>query len=206
VAAGKRRVSDRFRDELDQLRDAGLYRELRPTSDGTNAWVTLEGRRVLLLCSNDYLGLAGHPALAEAAARAAREWGVGAGASRLVSGSLRIHDELETRLARLKHTEAALLFPSGYHANIGAITALVGKGDAVFSDALNHASIIDGCRLSGRACTSTPMATPMRSVARCAAARRRDGGSSSRTRSSAWTAIALRWPSSASSPPRTTRC
>jgi 8-amino-7-oxononanoate synthase len=142
-------MTDRFRNELEELRDAGLYRELRPTTDGTNAWVTLEGRRVLLLCSNDYLGLAGHPALADAAARAAREWGVGAGASRLVSGSLRIHNELETRLARLKHTEAALLFPSGYHANIGAVTALVGKGDAVFSDALNHASIIDGCRLSG---------------------------------------------------------
>jgi 8-amino-7-oxononanoate synthase len=93
--------------------------------------------------------LANHPALIEAAARAAHDYGVGAGASRLISGSLTIHRDLESRLAELKRTEAALLFPSGYQANIGAITALVGRGDAIFSDALNHASIIDGCRLSG---------------------------------------------------------
>jgi 8-amino-7-oxononanoate synthase len=140
---------DRFRDDLEHVRAAGLYRELRPTQGPVDTWVTIEGRPVLLLCSNNYLGLANHPALAAAAAEAARLHGVGAGASRLVSGSMTIHHELEKRLARLKGAEAALLFPSGYHANIGAITALIGTGDAVFSDQLNHASIIDGCRLSG---------------------------------------------------------
>jgi 8-amino-7-oxononanoate synthase len=138
-----------FGDELARIRDAGLLRVLRESAGAVDRWVTVDGRRVLLLCSNNYLGLANHPALADAAARAARTYGVGAGASRLISGSLPIHTELETRLATSKHAEAALLFPSGYHANIGAITALVGRGDAIFSDALNHASIIDGCRLSG---------------------------------------------------------
>ena len=141
--------ASRFDDELERLRDAGLYRTLRQSAGPPDRWVTVDGRRALLFCSNNYLGLANHPALADAAARAAREHGVGAGASRLISGSLPIHHALEERLARLKNTEAALLFPTGYHANVGTITALVGRGDAVFSDALNHASIIDGCRLSG---------------------------------------------------------
>ncbi len=138
-----------YRDELARIRAAGRYRELRRLDGPVDTWVTVDGHRALLLCSNNYLGLANHPALAEAAARAARAWGVGAGASRLIAGSLTLHADLEARLARLKGTEAALLFPSGYHANIGAITALVGSGDAVFSDELNHASLIDGCRLSG---------------------------------------------------------
>jgi 8-amino-7-oxononanoate synthase len=139
---------DRIHEELEQIRGAGLWRTLRRVESAVDTWVTVDGRRALLLCSNNYLGLANHPALAEAAARAAREYGVGAGASRLISGSLTLHTELEARLAVLEGTEAALLFPTGYHANIGAITALVGRDDAVFSDALNHASIIDGCRLS----------------------------------------------------------
>ena len=142
-------MSDQFDDELDHLRAAGLWRELRRIEGAVDTWVTVDGVRALLLCSNNYLGLANHPALAEAAARAAHTYGVGAGASRLISGSLAIHRDLEARLARFKHTAAALLFPSGYHANLGAITALVRRGDAVFSDQLNHASIIDGCRLSG---------------------------------------------------------
>lgn len=108
----------------------------------------VDGRRALLLCSNNYLGLANHPALREAALRALAESGVGAGASRLVSGSMREHRELEDALAALKRTEAALVFTSGYHANVGTIPALVGREDEVFSDALNHASLIDGCRLS----------------------------------------------------------
>jgi len=140
---------DRFDDELAHIRAAGLWRELRRIEGAVDTWVTVDGVRALLLCSNNYLGLANHPALAEAAARAAHTYGVGAGASRLISGSLAIHRDLETRLARFEHTEAALLFPSGYHANVGAITTLVHRGDAVFSDRLNHASIIDGCRLSG---------------------------------------------------------
>ncbi len=111
--------------------------------------MTIDGQRALLLCSNNYLGLANHAAVREAAIRAAADYGVGAGASRLISGSMRLHHALEEQLAAFKGTQAALLFNSGYHANIGAVSALVGKDDAVFSDALNHASIIDGCRLSG---------------------------------------------------------
>jgi glycine C-acetyltransferase/8-amino-7-oxononanoate synthase len=103
---------------------------------------------VLLLCSNNYLGLADHPRVREAAADAAMRWGVGAGASRLVSGTMTAHRRLEERLADFKHTRAALLFGSGYLANIGVITTLAGAGEVVFSDELNHASIIDGCRLA----------------------------------------------------------
>ncbi len=134
--------------ERRRRRAAGLQREMRPVDGAQDAFLTVDGRRVLSLCSNNYLGLANHPALAEAAARAARELGIGAGASRLISGSMRIHHDLEDRLGDLKGTERALLFTSGYHANLGTISALVGAGDAVFSDALNHASLIDGCRLS----------------------------------------------------------
>lgn len=108
----------------------------------------IDGRSLICLCSNNYLGLANHPELIEAACRAARDFGVGAGASRLISGSMRIHRELEERLAAFKGTEACVLFNSGYHANVGTVAALVGPGDAVFSDELNHASLIDGCRLS----------------------------------------------------------
>jgi len=142
------RADDVATCELERRRAAGLLRRLRPIDGPQDPWVTIDGRRVLLLCSNNYLGLATHPALREAAAQAARDWGVGAGASRLISGSLRLHEMLEDQLAALKGTAAALLFGSGYQANVGAITALVGPDDAVFSDELNHASIIDGCRLS----------------------------------------------------------
>jgi 8-amino-7-oxononanoate synthase len=133
---------------LEARRAAGLERRLQVIDGAQDAWVTVDGRRVLLLCSNNYLGLANHPALREAAACAARDLGTGAGASRLISGSMRLHHELEAELAAFKGAEAALLFNSGYQANIGAITTLVGADDAVFSDELNHASLIDGCRLS----------------------------------------------------------
>ncbi len=135
-------------EELRALDAAGLRRVLRPLASGSDAEVTLEGRPVLLLSSNNYLGLAGHPALQRAACEATARWGCGTGASRLIVGHLALHAEVERRLAALKRTEAALLFPSGYQANVGTVTALVGRGDHVFSDALNHASIIDGCRLS----------------------------------------------------------
>jgi 8-amino-7-oxononanoate synthase len=141
-------VADFATSELARRQAAGLARQLRLIDGAQDTWVTVEGRRALLLCSNNYLGLATHPAVREAASRAAAEYGAGAGASRLISGSLRLHHDLEAQLASFKGTAAALLFNSGYHANIGAITALVGAEDAVFSDALNHASIIDGCRLS----------------------------------------------------------
>lgn len=108
----------------------------------------LDGRPVTLLCSNNYLGLASHPQVREAAARAAAELGVGAGASRLVSGTMSIHHELERQLAEFEGAQACVLFGAGYLANIGTIGALAGRGGVVFSDELNHASIVDGCRLS----------------------------------------------------------
>lgn len=121
---------------------------MRPVEGAQGTHLEIEGKRVLSLCSNNYLGLADHPKLAEAAARAAVDLGVGSGASRLISGSMRIHHQLEDRIAAFKGTERSLLFTSGYQANIGTISALVGAGDEVFSDELNHASLIDGCRIS----------------------------------------------------------
>ncbi len=134
--------------ELAAQAAAGLSRRMRTVDGPQDSWITVEGKRALLLCSNNYLGLANHPALIEASQRAAAEFGVGSGASRLISGSMRLHHDLEERLAELKRCERALLFTSGYQANIGVIGALVGNSDAVFSDELNHASLIDGCRLS----------------------------------------------------------
>jgi glycine C-acetyltransferase/8-amino-7-oxononanoate synthase len=142
-------IDDFARRELAALRTAGLQRRPRWIDGAQDTWVTVDGRRALLLCSNNYLGLANHPAVRDAAQKAAVDYGAGAGASRLISGSMRLHHALEEQLAAFKRTEAALLFNSGYHANIGAITAVLGKEDAVFSDELNHASVIDGCRLSG---------------------------------------------------------
>jgi glycine C-acetyltransferase/8-amino-7-oxononanoate synthase len=110
--------------------------------------VLLDGRPVLLLCSNNYLGLADHPRVREAAADGAMRWGVGAGASRLVSGGMTIHRRLEEQLAEFKGSDACLLFGSGYLANAGIVSALAREGEVVFSDALNHASIVDGCRLA----------------------------------------------------------
>ena len=135
-------------ERLEELRDRGLHRRLRLIASPQGPQVQLEGRQVLLLCSNDYLGLANHPRVREAAAEAALRWGAGAGASRLISGNMEPHRLLEERLAGFKGYEAALLFGSGYLANTGTIAALAGRGEVVFSDELNHASIIDGCRLS----------------------------------------------------------
>jgi 8-amino-7-oxononanoate synthase len=133
---------------LDELEQLGLARRTRLVSGPQGPRVVLDGKPVLLLCSNNYLGLADHPAVREAAAEAAMRWGVGAGASRLVSGTMTIHRRLEERLASFERRQAALLFGSGYLANTGAIAALAGKDEVVFSDELNHASIVDGCRLS----------------------------------------------------------
>ncbi|MFL5908930.1 MAG: 8-amino-7-oxononanoate synthase, partial [Solirubrobacterales bacterium] len=125
-----------------------LRRRLRVVVGTQGPRVMLDGRSVLLLCSNNYLGLADHPRLRRAAADAALALGTSAGSSRLISGTMNIHTELEARLAEFKGTEKALLFGSGYLANTGAIAALAGRGEIVFSDELNHASIIDGCRLA----------------------------------------------------------
>ncbi|WP_305045094.1 8-amino-7-oxononanoate synthase [Geoalkalibacter sp.] len=137
-----------YRRELEELSRRGMLRSLRTLAGAQGPHVRLDGREVLLLCSNNYLGLAGHPRLARAAAEAALEFGTGSGASRLVSGSLALHEELEARIAAFKGTEAALVFNSGYAANTGILQGLAGPDDLIFSDALNHASIIDGCRLS----------------------------------------------------------
>jgi 8-amino-7-oxononanoate synthase len=136
-------------ERLAELESSGLRRRLRLIQGPQGPQVTLDGRPVLLLCSNNYLGLADHPRLRQAAAEAALSLGTSAGASRLISGSMSIHAELESRLAEFKGAEAALLFGSGYLANTGAIAALARRGEVVFSDELNHASIIDGCRLAG---------------------------------------------------------
>lgn len=137
-----------LQDRLDELKRRGLYRSLRLIAGSQDATVTVNGKEVILLSSNNYLDLANHPAVKRAAAGALERYGCGTGASRLISGTMGLHAELERALADFKGTEAALVFNSGYHANTGAIPALVGPGDAVFSDELNHASIIDGCRLS----------------------------------------------------------
>jgi 8-amino-7-oxononanoate synthase len=137
-----------FSERLAELESSGLRRRLRLIEGPQGPQVLLDGQPVLLLCSNNYLGLADHPRLRRAAADAALSLGTSAGASRLISGSMSIHAELEARLAEFKSTEAALLFGSGYLANTGTIAALARRGEVVFSDELNHASIIDGCRLA----------------------------------------------------------
>jgi glycine C-acetyltransferase/8-amino-7-oxononanoate synthase len=139
-------------ERLAELRDSGLHRRMRLIEGAQGPRVTLDGRPVMLLCSNNYLGLAEHPAVREAAARAALHWGAGAGASRLISGNMPPHRELERRLAAFKGYESALLFGSGYLANAGVIATLAGRETVVFSDELNHASIVDGCRLARAEC------------------------------------------------------
>jgi glycine C-acetyltransferase/8-amino-7-oxononanoate synthase len=135
-------------ERLEELRESGLRRRLRLVESPQGPRVTLDGRPVLLLCSNNYLGLAEHPAVRAAAAEAAAHWGAGAGAARLISGNMAPHRELERRLAEFKGFPAALLFGSGYLANTGTIAVLAPGGTVVFSDELNHASIVDGCRLA----------------------------------------------------------
>ena len=135
-------------DDLARVEAAGLWRELREIESAQEPRVVLLGRDVLLFCSNNYLGLANHPEVVEASREATARYGASAGSSRLISGHMRAHRELEERIAAWKQTEAALVFSTGYQANLGAITALVGSDDVVLSDELNHASIIDATRLS----------------------------------------------------------
>ena len=139
---------DEILERLEEIRELGLYRKLRLISGPQGPRVLLDGRPVLLLCSNNYLGLADHPRVREAAADAAMRYGVGAGASRLVSGNMTIHRRLEEQLAEFKGTRACVLFGSGYLANTGVVSALAREGDVILSDSLNHASIVDGCRLA----------------------------------------------------------
>ncbi len=140
---------DWIQEELLALKDAGFYKYIRTISSAQGAWLKIEGRQYLNFCSNNYLGLADHPRLAEAAKKAIDKYGVGPGAVRIISGTNDLHLELEKRLARFKGVDAALSLQSGFQANTSAIVSLIGKEDFIFSDRLNHASIIDGCRLSG---------------------------------------------------------
>lgn len=135
-------------NELQGLRDSGLYNQIRTLSSPQGAWLVVDGQRVLNFCSNNYLGLANHPRIVEAAKSAVTQFGVGPAAVRSIAGTMDLHINLEERLAAFKGVEAAITFQSGFNANTGCIPALVGKGDVIFSDELNHASIIDGSRLS----------------------------------------------------------
>jgi glycine C-acetyltransferase len=135
--------------ELQGLKEAGLYNRIRTLSSPQGAWLVVDGRRVLNFCSNNYLGLANHPRILQAARQAMEQYGLGPAAVRSIAGTMDLHLELERRMAAFKGVESAITFQSGFNANIAAIPALVGKDDAIISDELNHASIIDGCRLSG---------------------------------------------------------
>jgi glycine C-acetyltransferase len=135
-------------DEITSLREAGLFTHVRTLSSPQGAWLTVDGAEVLNFCSNNYLGLANHPKVVERAKQAIDDLGVGPGAVRTIAGTMNIHLELEQRLAAFKGVEAAITFQSGFNANLAAIPALVSKEDVIYSDELNHASIIDGCRLS----------------------------------------------------------
>lgn len=141
-------VLDFLTEELDALRQAGLYRPLKELQSPQEPRSVINGRNVVNLSSNNYLGLANDPRLKEAMIKATEKWGAGSGAVRTIIGTMSIHNELEQKLASFKHTEACVVFQSGFTCNSGVIPVLVGDGDAIISDELNHASIIDGCRLS----------------------------------------------------------
>jgi glycine C-acetyltransferase len=136
-------------DERARLEREGLLINIRTIESPQGAWITVDGRKVLNLCSNNYLGMANHPQLKEAAQHAIEKYGVGPAAVRSIAGTMVLHLELEQKLARFKRVESAISFQSGFNSNVATIPALVGKEDLIFSDELNHASIIDGCRLSG---------------------------------------------------------
>ena len=140
---------DWIKEEIAGLKEAGLYNNIRTLSSPQGAWLVVDGKKVLNFCSNNYLGLANHPRIVAAARDATNEYGVGPGAVRSIAGTMDLHIELEKRLAAFKGVDAAITFQSGFNANLATIPALVSKGDVIFSDRLNHASIIDGCRLSG---------------------------------------------------------
>jgi glycine C-acetyltransferase len=141
--------TDWITQEIEGLKQAGLYNRIRTIGSPQGAWLVVDGKKVLNFCSNNYLGLANHPDIVAAAKKATDEMGVGPAAVRSIAGTMTLHVELEKRLAEFKGVEAAITFQSGFAANLATIPALVGKEDVIFSDRLNHASIIDGCRLSG---------------------------------------------------------
>ena len=140
---------DWLTQEIAGLKDQGLYNRIRTIGSAQGAWLVVDGKNVLNFCSNNYLGLANHPKIVEAAKEATAKYGVGPAAVRSIAGTTDLHVQLEQRLAKFKGAEDVITFQSGFTANLGTISALVGKEDVIFSDRLNHASIIDGCRLSG---------------------------------------------------------
>jgi glycine C-acetyltransferase len=134
--------------QLEEWRKAGTYQRLRVLESASAAESRFDGREVINLASNNYLGLTTHPKLIEAAVEATRKFGAGSGAVRTISGTMKLHMDLEERIARFKHAEACVVFQSGFAANAGTVSAILGPDDHIISDELNHASIIDGCRLS----------------------------------------------------------
>jgi len=140
---------EKISNELKKIKESGLYRELNILEGAQGPHVKIKGRTYISFCSNNYLGLANHPEVVKAVEDAVGKYGWGAGASRLVSGNTELHQALEDEISKFKKKEAAIVFPTGYMANIGTICSLVSSGDLVICDRLNHASIIDGCRLSG---------------------------------------------------------
>jgi glycine C-acetyltransferase len=137
-----------IQDEITNLKEAGLYNRIRTLDSPQGAWLVVDDQRVLNFCSNNYLGLANHPRIVQAAHESVDKYGVGPAAVRSIAGTMSVHIELERRMAAFKGVESAITFQSGFSANLATIPALVGRDDAIFSDELNHASIIDGCRLS----------------------------------------------------------
>src|SRR5512133_1151757 len=135
-------------EEVQALKDQGLYFKVRVLESEQGPEAVIDGKRVVNLASNNYLGLTTHPRLKGAALKATEQYGVGSGAVRTIIGTMSLHEELEAKLAAFKHTEAAIVFQSGFTANTGVIPAVMGEGDVIISDELNHASIIDGCRLT----------------------------------------------------------
>jgi glycine C-acetyltransferase len=138
-----------IQNEVKNLKEAGLFKTIRTIQSPQGAWLVVDGKKVLNLCSNNYLGLANHPRLVNASLEAINKYGVGPAAVRTIAGTMDLHLQLEKRMAEFKKVESAITFQSGFVANLGTIQALVNKDDVIFSDELNHASIIDGCRLSG---------------------------------------------------------
>jgi glycine C-acetyltransferase len=138
-----------IQEELDKLKQAGLYNRIRTIQSPQGAHLIVDGKKTLNFCSNNYLGLANHPKIVQAVQKAIAEYGVGPGAVRTIAGTMNLHLELEKRVAAFKGVETSITFQSGFTANGATIPALVGKDDVIFSDELNHASIIDGSRLSG---------------------------------------------------------
>ncbi len=146
---GSKALNNFLKENLNDLKSKGLYNVINTLEGANGPIIKIDGKELVNLSSNNYLGLATHPRMIDAAIKATNVYGVGAGAVRTINGTLKIHDELEKKLAEFKHTEAAIAFQSGFNCNAGAIQAVMNKKDAILSDALNHASIIDGCRLSG---------------------------------------------------------